>query len=179
MATEWQYPCKDEDCECSRCSHTIRVFNDTYENLRGEIVYPGMCTYLSPPEPFEILATDFEEWQRRNNTKTIQTVSSSSSGFTKDDLNSNPNKHQHRGRRGSGLKGNRTERMVEQLAEFKAWLRDNPVNERDPAKTVGARANTYWLLHEKTMARDAKRTGEKRGFSSAKTLAAAYRNGKA
>ena len=78
----------------------------------------------------------------------------------------------HGGRRGSGLNGNRTERMVEQLAEFKAWLRDNPVNERDPAKTVGARANTYWLLHEKTMARDAKRTGEKRGFSSAKTLAA-------
>ena len=52
----------------------------------------------------------------------------------------------------------------------------DPVNERDPAKTVGARANAYWLLHEKTMARDAKRTGEKRGFSGVKTLAAAYRN---
>ena len=45
----------------------------------------------------------------------------------------------------------------------------------EPAKTVGVRTNTYWLLHEKTMARDAKRTGEKRGFSGAKTLAAAYR----
>jgi hypothetical protein len=81
-----------------------------------------------------------------------------------------------RGRRGSGLKGSRTERMVEQLADFKAWLRDNPVNERNAARTVGARASAYWRLHEKTMARDAKRTGEKRGFSSAKTLASAYRN---
>jgi hypothetical protein len=81
-----------------------------------------------------------------------------------------------RGRRGSGLKGNRTRRMVDQLDAFKAWLLGNPVNERDSTKTVGARANAYWRLHEKTMARDAKRTGEKRGFSSAKTLASAYRN---
>ena len=80
-----------------------------------------------------------------------------------------------RGRRGSGLKGNRTRRMVDQLGVFKAWLLGNPVNERDSTKTVGARANAYWRLHEKTMARDAKRTGEKRGFSSAKTLASAYR----
>ena len=80
-----------------------------------------------------------------------------------------------RGRLGSGLKGSRTERMVEQLVDFKAWLRDNPVNERNAARTVGARASAYWRLHEKTMARDAKRTGEKRGFSCAKTLASAYR----
>ena len=84
-----------------------------------------------------------------------------------------------RGRLGSGLKGSRTERMVEQLAEFKAWLRDNPVNERIAARTVGARASTYWRLHEKTFAKDATRTGEKRGFSSPKTLASAYRNSKA
>ena len=84
-----------------------------------------------------------------------------------------------RGRRGSGLKGSRTERMVEQLAEFKAWLRDNPVNERIAARTVGARASTYWRLHEKTFTKDATRTGEKRGFSSPKTLASAYRNSKA
>ena len=84
-----------------------------------------------------------------------------------------------RGRLGSGLKGSRTERMVEQLAEFKAWLRDNPVNERIAARTVGARASTYWRLHEKTFAKDARRTGEKRGFCSPKTLASAYRNSKA
>ena len=81
----------------------------------------------------------------------------------------------HRGRRGSGLKGSRTERMVEQLADFKAWLRDNPMNERNAARTVGARASAYWRLHEKTFAKDATRTGEKRGFSCAKTLASAYR----
>ena len=66
-----------------------------------------------------------------------------------------------RGRLGSGLKG------------------DNPVNERIAARTVGARASTYWRLHEKTFAKDAMRTGEKRGFSSPKTLASAYRNSKA
>ncbi len=65
--------------------------------------------------------------------------------------------------------------MVDQLDAFKAWLLGNPVNERDSAKTVGARANAYERLHEKAMTRDAKRTGEKRGFSSAKTLASAYR----
>ncbi len=43
----------------------------------------------------------------------------------------------------------------------------------------GARASTYWCLHEKTFAKDATRTGEKRGFSSPKTLASAYRNRKA
>ena len=89
------------------------------------------------------------------------------------------NANDRRRRRGSGLKGSRTERMVEQLAEFKAWLRDNPVNERIAARTVGARASTYWRLHEKTFAKDATRTGEKRGFSSPKTLASAYRNSKA
>ena len=89
------------------------------------------------------------------------------------------NANDRRRRRGSGLKGSRTERMVEQLAEFKAWLRDNPVNERIAARTVGARASTYWRLHEKTFAKDATRAGEKCGFSSPKTLASAYRNSKA
>ena len=82
-------------------------------------------------------------------------------------------------RRGSGLKGKRTERMVEQLADFTAWLRGNPINERDPAHTVGARASLFWRLHEKTFKRDAVRVGEKRGFGSEKTLAAAFRNSKA
>ena len=82
-------------------------------------------------------------------------------------------------RRGSGLKGKRTERMVEQLAEFTAWLRGNPINERDPARTVGARASLFWRLREKTFKRDALRVGERRGFGSEKTLASAFRNSKA
>ena len=57
--------------------------------------------------------------------------------------------------------------MLDQLDAFKAWLRDNPVNERDAARTVGARAAAYWRLHRKTSERDA-----------AKTLASAYRNSK-
>ena len=52
-------------------------------------------------------------------------------------------------------------------------------NERIAARTVGTRASTYWRLHEKTLAKDAKRTGEHCGFSSPKTLASAYRNCKA
>ena len=84
-----------------------------------------------------------------------------------------------RGRRGCGLKGKRTKRMVEQLAKFTKWLHDNPINEHVPSRTVGARSNQFWLLNEKTFKRDAARTGRKRGFSSAKTLASAFRNSKA
>ena len=84
----------------------------------------------------------------------------------------------HRGRRGSGLKGKRTERMVEQLAEFKAWLTNTPINERHPARTIGARARQFWRFHQKTFDRDLSRIGEKRGFCNEKTLASAFRNSK-
>ena len=108
MVDDWQYPCPDKECECVRCSHRIQVFDNPYENQYGEAVYRAMCTHLSPPELFEIPAADFEERLRNNNTKTMQTVSSSASVFTKDDRNAEPNKCPHRGRRGSGLKGSRT-----------------------------------------------------------------------
>ena len=68
MGNQCLYPCKDKECECSRCSHQLRILDDPYENQHGEIVYPGMCTYLSPPEPFEVLATEFEEWLRNRST---------------------------------------------------------------------------------------------------------------
>lgn len=81
-----------------------------------------------------------------------------------------------RGRIGSGLKGKRTERMASQLGDFQMWLRDNPINERLQGCRVGERANQFWLSRQKTFDRDATRTGEKKGFGSAKALAAAYRN---
>ncbi len=182
MFTTWEYPCKDNECEFKRCSHKLIVTDAPYEDLQGNVVYPGMCHNLSAPETFEIPAAELEAFLRERNQKKREDEASTSGG----NPNTAPqisqphnNVKASRGRRGSGLKGNRTRRMADQLAEFKTWLCDNPVNERDPARTVGARANTYWRQHEKTMARDAKRTGEKRGFSSAKTLASAYRNVKA
>ena len=184
MDEDWQIPCPDKECECVRCSHRIQVFDNPYENQHGEAVYRAMCTHLSPPELFEIPATEFEEHLRNIYTKPAPTARTDSAPATVEDiqraaLRDARHPARSRGRRGSGLKGSRTERMVEQLAEFKAWLRDNPVNERIAARTVGARASTYWRLHEKTFAKDATRTGEKRGFSSPKTLASAYRNSKA
>ena len=83
-----------------------------------------------------------------------------------------------RGRIGSGLKGKRTERMASQLGDFKMWLIDNPINERGRGCKVGERANQFWLSRQKTFDRDATRAGEKKGFGSAKALAAAYRNSK-
>ena len=83
-----------------------------------------------------------------------------------------------RGRIGSGLKGKRTERMASQLGDFKTWLMNNPINERRQGCKVGERANQFWLSRQRTFERAATRGGEKKGFGSAKALAAAYRNSK-
>ena len=83
-----------------------------------------------------------------------------------------------RRRIGSGRKGKRTERMENQLAEFKEWLKDHPINERQQGYKVGELAHRFWLLHERTFNKDVMRDGEKRGFKCSKTLAAAYRNSK-
>ena len=83
-----------------------------------------------------------------------------------------------RRRIGSGRKGKRTERMENQLAEFKAWLRDHPIDERRKGCKVGELAHQFWLLHKLTFDKDASRDGEKRGFKCSKILAAAYRNSK-
>jgi hypothetical protein len=83
-----------------------------------------------------------------------------------------------RRRIGSGRKGKRTERMENQLAEFKAWLRDHPIDERKKGCKVGELAHQFWLFHKLTFDKDASRDGEKRGFKCSKILAAAYRNSK-
>lgn len=169
----YPYPCElyQAGCIISSCDGLASVPDIPYPKDDDTIVYYPRCYKQQTPQFLsEISEAEFARAKRGEFVGKSEMPQTQSSG--------NDKTKDRRKRRGSGLKGNRTERMVEQLAEFKAWLRDNPVNERDPAKTVGARANTYWLLHEKTMARDAKRTGEKRGFSSAKTLAAAYRSSK-
>ena len=81
-----------------------------------------------------------------------------------------------RGRIGSGLKGKRTERMCEQLDDFKVWLLDNPIDERRHGRTTGERAHQFWSIHIQTFENDRKRQGERKGFSCHKTLATAFRN---
>ena len=81
-----------------------------------------------------------------------------------------------RGRIGSGLKGKWTERMCEQLDDFKVWLLDNPIDERRHGRTTGERAHQFWSIHIQTFENDRKRQGERKGFSCHKTLATAFRN---
>ena len=81
-----------------------------------------------------------------------------------------------RGRIGSGLKGKWTERMCEQLDDFKVWLLDNPIDERRHGRTTGERAHQFWSIHIQTFENDKKRQGERKGFSCHKTLATAFRN---
>ena len=91
MDATWQYPCSDAECECSQCSHMVQVFDSPYENQLGETVYPGMCTYLSPPETFEIPAAKLEAYLRSDDTRTTLVVSpaskstASQDGFTAKD----------------------------------------------------------------------------------------------
>ena len=54
-----------------------------------------------------------------------------------------PAKPRKRGRIGSGLKGKRTERMHEQLDDFKVWLLDNPIDERCHSRTTSERAHQF------------------------------------
>ena len=74
MVKDWQIPCPDKECECVRCSHRIQVFDNPYENQHGEAVYRAMCTHLSPPELFEIPATEFDEHLRNIYTKPVPTA---------------------------------------------------------------------------------------------------------
>ena len=81
-------------------------------------------------------------------------------------------------RRGSGLRGTKTETMDDQLSDFKAWLLNNQTKDTDKSTTIGARATQYWNQNKKAMTKAAKESGEKRGYLNAKALAQAYRKTK-
>ena len=81
-----------------------------------------------------------------------------------------PAKPRKRGRIGSGLKGRRTERMCEQLSEFKVWLLDNPIDERRHGRSTGERAHQFWSIHFQTFETDRKRKGERKGSSSTRAI---------
>ena len=89
-----------------------------------------------------------------------------------------PAKPRKRGRIGSGLHGKRTQRMNDQLAEFRTWIASHHINENDRTKTVGARALQYWKRNEKSFAHHAKCIGESKGFKNPRSLANAYRKSK-
>ena len=87
-------------------------------------------------------------------------------------------KRPKRGRIGSGLHGRKTERMDEQLTEFRNFIKDHPVHSSDKSRTLGARASQFWNSDAKQMKNDSEKTGEHKGFKSPKSLANAYRNSK-
>lgn len=80
-------------------------------------------------------------------------------------------------RRGSGLRGPKTKTMKAQLSHFTDWINNgHEIDERNDDKTIGARANQYWIQNEKSMEKAAKASGEKRGYKNYRSLAGAYRN---
>ena len=81
-------------------------------------------------------------------------------------------------RSGSGLKGTRTKMMRKQFREFNEFLMTHPISEIGQGKTAGARAIQFWNAHKKTFERAANASGEKRGYSSARAIASAYRTSK-
>jgi len=71
--------------------------------------------------------------------------------------------------RGNGMHGPKTRMMAAQLREFAAFLREHPVTGESSRIT---RAHQCWLKNP-TWAKLARATGEERGYSSYKALAAA------
>lgn len=84
-------------------------------------------------------------------------------------------KKQKRGRKGSGLKGTKTEIHAQQLQAFVNFIKTNPIEESDNSKTIGARAKAFWNKKKNFFEKHAKSQGEKRGYANYKSLADAYR----
>ena len=168
-------PIRGCGCEYVSCDGVlpVRAHEDCQEHEDGETRYRLVCLEGESPYeiPFSYTQDEIDELCRQCEAKVEKRVAEGSRAPTP----TKPKKSK-RGRIGSGLKGKRTERMASQLGDFQMWLRDNPINERLQGCRVGERANQFWLSRQKMFDRDATRTGEKKGFGSAKALAAAYRN---
>lgn len=76
-------------------------------------------------------------------------------------------------RKGSGRHGTKTEKMDEQLSEFKAYLRSRKITK---ACNVGYWAGNFWRDHLEDYVAAAKASGEKRGYGDYGKLAGAYRS---
>ena len=84
-----------------------------------------------------------------------------------------PQKAKRNPRRGSGNHGTRTEKMAQQMSEFKNYLRDHPITE---AFNPNYRADGWWRLNRADCEAAAKAVGEKRGYDSSVKVASAYRS---
>lgn len=84
-----------------------------------------------------------------------------------------PLKAKRNPRRGSGNHGTRTEKMAQQMSEFKTYLKDHPIG-----KTFNPnyRADGWWRLNKADCEAAAKAEGEKRGYASSVKVASAYRS---
>ena len=64
MHSTYNYPCNVRDCGCAKCGKTLTVIDNPYENADGQSVYPAMCNWLSPPEPYDIPVDEVEAYLR-------------------------------------------------------------------------------------------------------------------
>jgi len=78
-------------------------------------------------------------------------------------------------RKGMGLRGTRTKRMLAQMDAFVAYLKEHPVSDIGQGKTVNARARQFWAANKKRLEHAVSATGENRGYRDSKALASAYR----
>lgn len=162
--------CYDLSCDGVLPVHT---YEDCQEHEDGETRLKLVCLKGDMPHelPNSYTQGEIDELCRQYEAKVEKRVADDTRAPTPP-----KSKKPKRGRIGSGLKGKRTERMASQLGDFQMWLMGNPIDERRYGCKVGERANQFWLSRQKTFDRDATRAGEKKGFGSAKALAAAYRN---
>ena len=174
-------PIRECGCEDVSCDGVlpVRVHEDCQEYDDGDTRFRLVC--LKGDAPYELPGSYTQDELAELCRKFEAQAEKRTAGDSTNAQNPNratPKKKSRRGRIGSRLKGKRTNRMLGQLADFKLWLLTNPVNERKPGCSVGERANQFWLSRQKTFERDRQRKGEEKGFGSAKTLAAAFRNSK-
>lgn len=78
-----------------------------------------------------------------------------------------------KGRKGSGRHGTKTEKMDDQLSEFRAYLAGKPLTK---SLNVGYRASNWWRENQSDCEAAAKASGEKRGYADYRKLAGAYRS---
>lgn len=84
-----------------------------------------------------------------------------------------PQKAGRNPRRGSGNHGTRTEKMAQQMSEFKAYLLGKKITK---ARNIGYWASNFWKRPDLDCEAAAKATGEERGYGSSQEVASAYRS---
>ena len=94
-------------------------------------------------------------------------------GQLADALKPKPPKPPRKGRRGSGLHGLKTQKMDEQLTDFREYLGKQTVTR---ARNIGYWAQNWWRQNLVECEAAAKAKGERRGYADYAKLASAYRS---